>query len=46
MNSVVKVRKTEGHRPLNESSETIALHHEHIKLEKEKLNALNPNINW
>ncbi len=46
MNSVLKLRKYEEHRPLNKNPQTIALHLENIKKEKEKLNALNPNINW
>ncbi len=46
MKSVVKVRKTEGHRPLNESSQTLALHNEKIRTEKDKLNSLNQYISW
>ena len=46
MNSVVKLRKYEEHRTLNKNPQTIALHHENIKKEKEKLSTLNPNINW
>jgi hypothetical protein len=46
MKSVVKVRKTEGHRPLNESSQNIAMHNEKIRNEKDKLNSLNQFISW
>lgn len=46
INSVVKVRKAEAHRPLNNNTQAIALHREKIKIEKEKLYSLNPNINW
>ncbi len=46
MKAVVKVRKAEGHRQLNKSSEAIALYNEKIRTEKVKLNSLNQYISW
>lgn len=46
MKSIIKVRKAEAHKPINNLDTTHAMNRSKIALEKEKLSKRFPEINW
>ncbi len=46
MKSVVKVRKAQDHRPLNQDNNSLELIRQNIEIERKKISLANPHINW